>query len=398
MSGMLDVSMFKSLYIHFPYCLYKCHYCDFNSYAYKPGDIPNETYQQALKSEIQHKAKNFLKSKNIETIFWGGGTPSLMPAAHIEDILQTVDRTWGIAANAEITLECNPGTVSLQKFADFKKAGINRISLGVQSFHEKNLQRFGRIHSGDEAKQALEAACQVFENVSCDLIFGFPDGSFLEWQNDLATACQFGLKHISCYALTAEPQTQYAFDLRSGKYNEVPHDTFADMQMFTYDYLERQGFVDYEISNFAKPGHESRHNLCYWHYESYAGLGAGACSQSVTQQNGSVLVSRFMNHKRPQNYCESVLQNQDFFSREDVFAPDSIFEYLMMNLRLREGVNKNTLQNFCGETVFRDLSLRFQDLVRQGLLVETPSHWRVTRQGFLLNHKLLASFFDWLKQ
>ena len=392
----MTVIMFKNLYIHFPYCLYKCHYCDFNSYAYEKQNIPHADYHSILKQEIAHWANTIPESQNIETIFFGGGTPSLMQPAHVEEILKLVDATWGLAKNVEITLETNPGTVTRQSFVDFKSAGINRISLGVQSFAEKNLQRFGRIHSGPEALQALEFAKTVFTNVSCDLIFGFPEQALADWQSDLQKALTLDLPHMSCYSLTAEAHTQYAVDVKAGKWHELPNDLLAAMQTHTYEKLQQQGYDVYEISNFAKPGFASRHNLCYWHYQSYLGLGAGATSQFVVGAKGQVSVNRRTNFKRPQDYMQAVIANKEFGTSESIPQPAHLFEYLMMHLRLQQGIEIRTATQLWGEVLWQPIESQFEVLAKEGFLLQTPTHWQVTQKGFLLNHKLLSQFFDLL--
>lgn len=388
--------MFKNIYIHFPYCLYKCHYCDFNSYAYEQQNIPHQDYQSALMSEIQYWHKKFPEKRDIDTVFFGGGTPSLMKPHCVAELLERIDQNWGLAANAEITLESNPGTVTKKSFADFKSAGINRISLGVQSFQEKNLKRFGRIHTGDEASLAIENARSVFDNVSCDLIFGFPDQTVAEWNLDLQKAISFDLAHMSCYALTNEPQTQFAVDVKNNKYKELPSDVMAEMQNLTYDQLNKNGFSAYEISNFAKPNKESRHNLCYWHYESYLALGAGATAQFIFGQEEARVTERHTNFKRPQDYAQALLEKKDFFTREKISYPVNVFEYLMMNLRLRSGLTVLDFKQKWGLATWQKIEIQILKLVNQGLLEATPSHFLLTKKGFLLNHQVLSEFLGLL--
>ena len=214
------------LYIHFPYCLYKCHYCDFNSYALEPSEIPYDAYTEALSLELAVRQQMnvdsgpyfFSPDTEIKTIFFGGGTPSLMPQIQIQKILAAVRKYFVISEEAEITLECNPGTLNPQTLAGFKESGINRISIGVQSFNDKYLARFGRIHTGKEAEQAISMALELGIDVSGDLIFGFPGQTLKEWQQDLTILSQYDLSHASCYALTAEPGTQYYQNIKQGDF------------------------------------------------------------------------------------------------------------------------------------------------------------------------------------
>jgi len=380
------------IYIHFPYCLYKCHYCDFNSHAWDEGKIPHSDYVSALLFEVEArkrlfegKGTHFFPEKTeIASLFFGGGTPSLMRAEDVEKIISTLDQEFTLAPNCEITLESNPGTVDRQRFVDFKNAGINRISMGVQSFQEKNLKRFGRIHSGDEAVAAINAALESgVERVSADLIFGFPGQSLKEWEGDLKKMLGFGLKHISCYALTAEPDTIYTRDLQKGQLAEVDADLFADMHNLTYELTDKAELSAYEISNFAADGEESRHNLGYWRYSSFLGLGAGAWSNFPAV--------RTMNIKAPSQYMQAV-QKGAFFEQEEIEQRTAMTEYLMMGLRLKEGISHNDFAERFGESlasVFGDEVLR---AVEKGWLEDDGAWMRATREGFLFNNSLVQMF------
>lgn len=380
------------IYVHYPYCLYKCHYCDFNSYAIEKKEIPENEYLKNLILELEFWHEKLGRNHfPIQTVFFGGGTPSLMDPKSVETVLQKIDDLFGCADNVEVTLESNPGTVTQKSFAAFKSAGVNRVSLGVQSFAEKNLSRFGRIHTGDEALKALENALFVFENVSADLIFGFPSQSLNEWQQDLQTLTALSLPHMSCYALTAEPHTQYTVDLKKKKYQETTAETFADMQLYTYSFLESQGYHAYEISNFAKPGAESQHNLGYWRYHSYLGIGAGAISNWVWDAHK---VERFANRRRPQDYEEALYQQNDFFTREEVVSPDILIEFFMMNLRLKNGVTEQQVTRFFNDQQASQIFEIFAKLVAEGYVERVRDRFQITQKGFLLNHKMLAYFLD----
>lgn len=374
------------IYIHYPYCLYKCHYCDFNSYAYEEGQIPQADFTKTLSNELEFRVEHddeksrlaIPKGKVIHSVFFGGGTPSLMNPADVAVVLKRLSDFYTFADNIEITLETNPGTINLQKFKEFKEAGINRFSIGVQSFQEKNLKRFGRIHTGDQALQAIKQALDVNDaRVSCDLIFGFPEQTLMEWQQDLNQVLDLDLNHFSCYSLMAEEGTIYTKALKDRVYQESPTDLIADMMEWTYDVCEQKGRSAYEVSNFAKPGFESAHNLGYWRYQSYMGLGPGAFSSFI--QKGKEAVIRQMNQKNPQTYLRALFLKNDFYEQELIDSVTFQKERLMMGLRLKEGLE-----------LPEDLA---RQAVDEGLLESFEGRFRPTRLGFLQNNRLVEMFF-----
>lgn len=394
------------LYIHYPYCLYKCRYCDFNSYAYEAGEIPQTRYARTLISEIRRRREiserggdGFLRDgAEIATVFFGGGTPSLMNPDDAELVLAEAAGTNYAAPDVEITLESNPGTVTREKFREFRRAGINRVSLGVQSFHDKYLGRFGRIHTGGEASNAIGAALSAgFERVSCDLMFGFPGQTLAEWRSDLERAFDFGLKHISCYALTAEEGTSYAAEIRKGEWRETDPDLFADMQELTYDMTAAAGLAAYEISNFAVPGEECRHNLAYWRTRPYVGLGAGAVSQFVSdaggESSGSPFLVRQTDHKAPDHYMRTVKDGTDFFVSESVGRADAMKEFVMMGLRLRDGISLQDFEARFGSCLEKSCAGVIAKRVADGSLLREGGRLRPTRLGFLRNNAVVRDFF-----
>jgi oxygen-independent coproporphyrinogen-3 oxidase len=390
------------LYIHFPYCLYKCRYCDFNSYAYERAEIPGTRYAAALVGEIRKRrtisdegGDGFLKNgTELATLFFGGGTPSLMNPKDVTAVLEEIGRTHPAASDAEITLESNPGTVNTDAFRAFREAGINRVSIGVQSFHDKYLGRFGRIHTGDEALRAIDAARSAgFSRVSCDLIFGFPGQTLDEWRADLARAFSLGLKHVSCYALTAEAGTEFAAEVRRGAFVETDPDLFADMQELTYEMTAEVGLSAYEISNFAVPGEECRHNLAYWRSRSYVGLGAGGVSQFVSTER----VVRQTNHKVPDHYIRTLAEGGEFYVAESVGRVDAMKEFVMMGLRLRDGISLSEFLARFGSCLEESCAGVIARHVAEGSLILEADRLRPTRTGFLRNNAVVSDFFAVLK-
>ncbi len=355
----------QHLYIHFPYCLYKCHYCDFNSHAYEKDDIPQKRYEESLIRDFEYKMIELQKagyatSGDFKTIFFGGGTPSLMSPESVHRLLDFLRTHKGIDPDAEITLECNPGTVDEKKLRDFVGAGITRFSLGVQSFHDAYLKAFGRIHTAQEAIQAIQAIKKSgVESFSFDLIFGFPGQTLEEWRSDLWQALTFAPEHLSCYALTAEAGTLYTSHLKKGLISPPLIDVVEDMQHETWSHLEQNGLMAYEISNFSRSQKECQHNLAYWTYQSYLSIGAGGVGQYMKQtpQGEIEHVLRHMSPKLPDVYMNGV--SRDFLSQGEVIAPqEALVEALMMGLRLRKGVS------------IADLQTRFKSVVSQGLFWE----------------------------
>lgn len=393
------LAMKNHIYIHYPYCLYKCHYCDFNSYAWTQSDIPQSRYTEALLGEMRRRRNLFettgthfyAPNTEIDSIFFGGGTPSLMNPQDLELVLAAIHKEFTLPADCEITLECNPGTINREKLRAFKMAGINRLSLGVQSFAEENLKTFGRIHSGAEAIAAIDAALESgIERVSADLIFGFPNQTLAGWQRDLETILKKGLTHLSCYALTAEPDTIYTKALSNGDYAENNPEIFADMMEFTYKRMAEAGLPAYEISNFARPGFESRHNLGYWRYESYIGLGAGATGNYYLS-NDSGFVARTKNTKSPEPYMRGVAEG-DFFETEAISRQSAMGEFMLMGLRLKEGISRTDFSHRFGCEIESVYGAALQEAVTRGWILFKDDLIVPTSQAVLFNNSLSLLF------
>ncbi len=327
--------MARALYIHWPFCLAKCPYCDFNSHVRDRVDV--DAWQAALLADLRHEA-GVAGSEPLHSIFFGGGTPSLMPPTLVEALLGEAEKLWGFSPEIEITLEANPSSVEAANFADLATAGVNRVSLGLQSLDDSALRFLGRLHDADEGLKALETAQCVFNRVSFDLIYALPGQTPRDWQEQLSRALGFGTGHLSLYQLTIEPGTRFATDVRRGGFIPLGDDPAADLFDVTRELTDAAGLPSYEISNHARPGEESRHNLTYWRYEDYAGIGPGA--------HGRRSGMATLRHKKPENWLDAVLRNGHGLKEERALGlPEQASEALLMGLRLREGVDVQKLSS-----------------------------------------------------
>lgn len=321
-----------ALYAHFPWCIRKCPYCDFNSHALRDDGVgpPFTAWREAVLSDLE-TALPQIEGRGIGSVFIGGGTPSLLPSAELEKLLDALRARLPFEPGIEITLEANPGAIEASRLRDDRSAGITRLSLGIQSFDDGLLARIGRIHDGREARRALEAALACFDRVNVDLMYALPGQSAAQAINDLEIAIGSGLRHLSCYCLTVEPNTRFASSPPEGLPDE---DAVADMEETIRARLAGAGFRRYEVSAFAHDGHECRHNLNYWHFGDYLGLGPGAHGKLTT----SVGVLREMRRKNPARYLEGVLRRDFIQEKHAVDAKDLPFEFMMNALRLTDGV------------------------------------------------------------
>lgn len=322
-----------SIYIHWPWCLKKCPYCDFNSHvAYTELQ---EQYIACLLDDITHQ-KTLTGDRNIKSIFFGGGTPSLMKPDYIQAILAHIDSVYGVSSDTEITLEANPTSSSHQKFNDFKDAGINRLSIGVQSFNDKHLTFLGREHTSKQALNTIETACKTFSNVSFDLIYGLPDQSLESWQEQLKVALSFNTKHLSAYQLTIEQNTKFFSDVKNKKWQPMDNDLQADFYEFTREYLKSHNFNHYEISNFCKESFHCKHNYNIWQYSDYIGVGAGAHGRIQTIENKYISTQ---NYRMPKAYINSVEHvKHGLYTQTDLSTHNIWQEKLLMGLRIQKGV------------------------------------------------------------
>ncbi|MDO8813467.1 MAG: radical SAM family heme chaperone HemW [Gallionella sp.] len=323
-----------ALYIHIPWCVRKCPYCDFNSHETR-GALPEQEYVAALIRDLE-LALPQIWGRKVYTVFFGGGTPSLLSGESVAEILRNVRMLLPLDLGAEITLEANPGTVEAGRFAAYRDAGVNRLSLGIQSFNDAHLQALGRIHSADEAKRAIGIAQQHFDNINLDLMYALPKQTLDEALRDAQTALSFAPQHLSCYHLTLEPNTLFHRDPPP-----LPDDdASSDMQQRIEELLAARGYQHYETSAFAQPGHRARHNLNYWQFGDYLGLGAGAHSKLSFHNR----VLRQARYKQPQAYLNAAAQNAPVQEEHEVVSADLAFEFMMNALRLNEGFDSALFQ------------------------------------------------------
>jgi oxygen-independent coproporphyrinogen-3 oxidase len=319
----------RALYIHWPFCLRKCPYCDFNSHV--RAEVDAARWQTALLADMRHEAE-LAGHEPLESVFFGGGTPSLMPPALVAALLGQAERLWGFAPGIEITLEANPSSVEAGNFAALAQAGINRVSLGLQALDDATLRFLGRLHDVNEGLAALELAQRHFRRVSFDLIYARPGQTAKGWEAELGRALALGTGHLSLYQLTIEPNTRFATDVRQGAFTPLADDPAADLFALTRELTGAAGLPAYEISNHARAGEESRHNLTYWRYRDYAGIGPGTHGRRA-----GVATQR---HRKPENFLEAVTRNGHGLAEERPLpAHEQASEALLMGLRLRAGVD-----------------------------------------------------------
>ena len=319
-----------SLYIHIPWCVRKCPYCDFNSHQNKTTILPEKTYINCLIQDLMHDLQQFNITQPLHSIFIGGGTPSLFNASSFDRLLATIDHHWGIPSGIEITLEANPGTVEQQRFTNYRNIGINRLSLGIQSFADEKLKTLGRIHSGNEAIRAVKLAQDAgFTNINLDLMFGLPQQSIQQGLNDLQQAQTLQPQHISWYQLTLEPNTIFY-----KKPPKLPNDDdIFTLQQLGQSYLAENGFLQYEISAYAKTAYQCQHNKNYWQFGDYIGIGAGAHGK-ISLANTDIIRTRKI--KQPDRYLAT---NKFIATKVSLTENDLAFEYMLNALRLNAPVS-----------------------------------------------------------
>ncbi|MGN6818490.1 MAG: radical SAM family heme chaperone HemW [Sphingomonas sp.] len=370
-----------ALYVHWPFCVSKCPYCDFNSHV--RDSVDQMAWRDALLNDLAHEA-SVLPGRRLGSIFFGGGTPSLMPPATVAALLDAAERAWGFAAGIEITLETNPSSVEAARFADLAAAGVNRVSLGLQALDDRTLAFLGRAHDVTEGLAALDTAQTVFERVSFDLIYARPDQGLADWHAELARALSFGTEHLSLYQLTIEPGTRFQTEAAAGRLVLPDADRAADLFELTRALTASAGLPAYEISNHARPGAESRHNLTYWRYQDYAGIGPGAHGRRI-----GVATQR---RRKPENWMDAVARNGHGIEQEDALAPqERAIEAMLMGLRLAEGLDLARIATLGDRPIGELADLRaIGRLIEQGLLTRDGERLRATEAGMPVLNAILG--------
>jgi putative oxygen-independent coproporphyrinogen III oxidase len=368
-----------ALYVHWPFCVSKCPYCDFNSHV--RAAIDHEAWRDALLADLVHEAR-LLPRRTLTSIFFGGGTPSLMDPATVEAIVAAAATHWEASADIEITLEANPNSVEAARFADLNAAGVNRLSLGLQSFDDAELRFLGRAHSAREGFRALEIAQRTFRRVSFDLIYALPRDTEASWSASLAQALSLGTKHLSLYQLTIEPGTRFASMLARREFEPLDADAAAGLYNLTDAMTSAAGMPSYEISNYARPGHESRHNLTYWRYGDYAGIGPGA--------HGRRLGMRTVRHRKPENFLSALARNGHGIIEEAPLSNiEAADEALVMGLRVRQGADAEAIAERFGLASIVDWK-RVDRLVGSGHIERNGARIALTAPGRLLLDHILG--------
>jgi putative oxygen-independent coproporphyrinogen III oxidase len=370
-----------ALYVHWPFCVSKCPYCDFNSHVRESVD--QAAWRAALLTDLAHEARR-TGGGALTSIFFGGGTPSLMPPQTIAAIIEAASRRWTFAPDIEISMEANPNSAEAARFADVAAAGVNRLSIGLQALDDAALRFLGRAHDAAEGLAALTSAQAHFARVSFDLIYALPGQSEAAWTADLARALTMGTGHLSLYQLTIEPGTRFETMVRKGDFIPADPDHGAALYELTQEMTAAAGIPAYEISNHARAGEESRHNLSYWRYGDYLGIGPGA--------HGRVMARATRRHRKPENWMASVNAAGHGVDEEMPLDPATrVTEALMMGLRLAEGVNLDDIAARTGTDAATIIDRKAAGrLEAQGLVTTPDNRLSVTPQGMLLLDAILA--------
>ena len=378
-----------SIYIHWPFCLSLCPYCDFNSHIASTMD--HDLWLNAYKQEINY-FKEKLSGRQIQSIFFGGGTPSLMRPKTVGSIMDLLSNIGLISSTVEVTLEVNPTSYETEKFKEFKSAGINRVSIGVQSLKPEALKVLGRKHSRDEAVSAINSASKIFDRYSFDLIYAIPNQTLEDWKSELGNAIELANGHISLYQLTIEKGTPFYQVFKSGKMQLPSDDSSANMYEWTNEFLGEKHYYSYEISNYAQSGNECTHNLAYWNYNEYLGIGPGAHSRL---HDNDCVKALMMLHK-PEKWLQNISQtNHGIQTNASLSQNELIEEIVMMGTRLKKGMSLNTFSNLTNIN-FDDIlhKKNFAHFQRCNLVFKNSANFGLTSSGLLLHnylvHKLIS--------
>jgi len=371
-----------SVYIHLPWCLKKCPYCDFNSHEMAPAQMPQQRYLDALQADLE-AALPLVWGRSVQSVFIGGGTPSLFSPEAIDSLLASLRARLTLSADCEITLEANPGTFEKDRFKAFRAAGVTRLSVGVQSFNDAALQRLGRVHDRAQAIAAVEEAAQAFDTFNLDIMYALPGQTLAALREDMATALNLGPPHISIYHLTIEPNTYFA------KYPPAmvaDDEAYAMLDLLT-ELTGVAGLQRYEVSAYARPGHRCRHNLNYWQFGDYLGLGAGAHSKLSFAHR----VVRQTRYREPKLYMERALAGQCLAQEEDIGRADLAFEFMLNALRLKDGFALEQFSQRTGQPIGA-IARALERAEQQGLLWRDLTHVAPTEKGYDFLNDLQAMF------
>ena len=365
------------IYIHIPFCKQACSYCNFH---FATSLRRKNELVAALLSEMSLR-KDYLAEELVETIYFGGGTPSLLPSNDYAAFIEKIYSTFQVSPNAEITLETNPDDISRDRLEDWKETGINRLSIGIQYFFEEDLKWMNRAHNDNQAMNSLQSAAKKFNNITVDLIYGTPLLTNEKWKKNVDKAINADVVHLSCYALTVEPKTPLHRLIKEKKSADIDPDKQSEQFLLLMQWMEEAGYEHYEISNFAKPGFRSRHNSSYWKGEKYLGIGPSAHSFDG--------LSRQWNISNNNTYINSVKKEIIPHEREILTATQQLNEYIMTSLRTREGLNLNSVE----DRVDRELRTVSRKFIERGLMTEESDHLKLTREGKLLADGIAADLF-----
>jgi oxygen-independent coproporphyrinogen-3 oxidase len=371
-----------SVYIHLPWCLKKCPYCDFNSHEMAPAQMPQQRYLDALQADLE-AALPLVWGRSVQSVFIGGGTPSLFSPEAIDSLLASLRARLTLSADCEITLEANPGTFEKDRFKAFRAAGVTRLSVGVQSFNDAALQRLGRVHDRAQAIAAVEEAAQAFDTFNLDIMYALPGQTLAALREDMTTALSLGPPHISIYHLTIEPNTYFA------KYPPVmvaDDEAYAMLDLLT-ELTGAAGLQRYEVSAYARTGHRCRHNLNYWQFGDYLGLGAGAHSKLSFAHR----VVRQTRYREPKLYMERALAGQCLAQDEDIGRADLAFEFMLNALRLKDGFALEQFTQRTGQPL-GSIARALERAEQQGLLWRDLTHMAPTEKGYDFLNDLQAMF------
>lgn len=376
------------LYLHIPYCVKKCDYCDFTSFPCKNG-VP-EAYVDALIREISLVARKEEYPARFDTVFFGGGTPSLLTGEQMRRIMDALREAFPLAADEECSMECNPGTASAENLAAYRAAGINRLSIGLQSANDALLRSVGRIHTFAQFRETLAWARDAgFTNINADVMHGLPGQTQQDYLDTLKTLCDLELQHISAYALTLEEPTLLCRRVQFGEIKLPDEDAVADMQDAGFDFLEQRGYHRYEISNFAQEGRECRHNLNYWKNGEYLGLGVAA--HSAIRRKG--IWTRLANTESPEEYMRACARNKRPTAQKIRLLPaDEMFESVMLGLRLVQGLNRADFRSRFGVDITEAYPIAMEKLRERGWDAESETHFALNKKGLDLQNEALGFF------